>query len=136
MLRFRPESLTKLRERIPAALSHAYQVWDKAPIDNPAHVFDLESGLRLVVTRKVIDAAGPECLHVSVAIVLHSMLDELSRAIWKDKLMDHKEWLKRLVIGQFKELNDTPLEFLGFDSRGMPLFFGELSARCLTRTVA
>lgn len=136
MLQFRPEPLSKLKARMPAALSQVYEVWDKAPLDKRDNVFDLESGLRLVVCRKVIDAGGPDCLLVSASIMRHTLLEDSSRLIWREKLMDHKEWLKRVVIGQFQELHDTPLAFLGYDTKGVPLFFGELAADCLTRTVA
>ncbi len=127
MLPFMPQTLDQLRERIPEALRPLYGARDKSkPWMNRGHVFDFESGLRLVVTRKVIDIGCEPCLHVAATIVPHTMVEESGRWIRRERLRDHGEWLQRLVICQFRELYPMPLEFLGVADRGVFHFFGEI----------
>jgi hypothetical protein len=126
---FKPQSLKLLRERIPAALERAYGVREK--VTHPTNILDLESGLRLIVSRRVIDIGCEPCLHVAATIIPGTMVYEAHKAIWLDKDRDHGEWFKRLVIGQFQELHPTPLEFLGFADGGVPHFFCEIPASVL-----
>ena len=126
MLPFRPETLVQLRERIPAALERAYGARERAaPWKDKAHVFDFESGLRLIVSRRVIDIGCDPYLYVTASIVPHTMIDEYQRSIWYGRDISVSEWFKRVVIGQFVELHPTPLEF-HFPERGVSHFFGDL----------
>lgn len=127
MLPYRPQSLDVLRRRLPLALEKPYGVRERvSPWKDPCHVFDFESGLRLVVTKKVIDIGCDPCLHVAANLIPHTMAWDYRRTIVKYRDRNPEEWIKRLVIGQFQELDPVPLQFLGFSNDGVPHFFAEI----------
>lgn len=129
MLPYRPQSLTLLRSRLPAALDRVYGLHDRSkPWHRPEHVFDFESGLRLVVTIKIVDVGCEPCLHVIADVIEYTMLWEYHALL----RYDHRDYdcgserLKRMVPGQFREIAPVTLEFLGHDNGLIPHFFGDV----------
>lgn len=119
-----PETLAQLRERLPLALVKLYGARENSTVwKYRANVFDFESGLRLVISRKVIDINCDPVIHVAASLVPYTLTWNYDRSIRRCRIRDLDDWIKRLVIGQFTELHPTPLEFLGFADGGVPHFF-------------
>lgn len=73
-LPFKPQSLSELRHRFPAAINHYHQV---RPGKHRAHVFDTEDGLRLIVSVESIN--GDDVLHVSGSVESNSAVGQKVR---------------------------------------------------------
>jgi hypothetical protein len=89
-------------------------------------VLDFESGLRLNVAVRALDARDVPVVHVTAEIIRGTMIDGYRRSevFWRTR--NHDDWFVRLVKGQFLELHPTPLEFLGFRDGRVPHFYGDL----------
>lgn len=78
-LPFNPQPLHVLRDKLPAALEGFYDPFDvmagavESPSGNPKHVFDFESGLRLIISTD------------SISMCLYTHVSASSLADYRDK---------------------------------------------------
>lgn len=72
MIPRRAETIEAQRARWAKAIEPVYGVWrelpDPPPSSRPRHVFDLENGLRLIVSKERLVAAEKPELHVSASV--------------------------------------------------------------------
>lgn len=129
MVPFRPQPLAFLRDRMPGIIAM------KAAYPHESCVLDLESGLRLYVATRIMDARDVPVIHVAAEIIRCSMIDDYRRSHLFRLTRNHDEWFVRLVKGQFLELHPTPLEFLGFRNGRVPHFYGDLNGTTEDETV-
>ncbi len=115
MLPFKPEPINKLRQRYTKALEDIYLA--EPDLKNPPsgkrkHVFDFNSGLRLIISRDILKGKEPD-IHVSA-----SWFDE-------DKFGDIDEAYFE-IVNSFKSIGGKGrLKFIGLTDKKIPHFVVE-----------
>lgn len=109
MIPFEPESIEKLKERLPKALEKIWKVTNPMP-DRPGlhreHVFDFESGIRLLISRDQLKREKPE-IHVS--------------ASWEFNPPNSIREMHLLVINSYRALGGKDIiNFIGFSNKNIP----------------
>jgi len=109
MVPFKPESLEQLKARFPKALEKVWEVTDPMP-DRPGlhreHLFDFESGMRLLISKDKLIREEPE-VHVSGS--------------WEWNPPISIEQMRRVVGEGYRSLGGTGLlHFIGFSEAAIP----------------
>lgn len=128
MVPLNPQPLPELRARYQAAVADVYDQADprmfteNRPGLNPAHVFDFEDGLRLIVSRERT-RRGTVGIHISASLLpgtpLHRKGQELT-------IESGPPWLRSLTIDRWAELTGTltPSDVAEAQRAGEALFLG------------
>ena len=123
MLPFKPESIERLKARLPQALDQIYDPFlcfngfQELPGERRPHVFDFEEGLRLIICRQLRGSAP--VLDISASATLKTR--------WDGQVGNHP--LKRMAEKRLEDLGIKPLQFIGFSlQRGTPHWIVKESA--------
>ena len=104
---WRPEPLTALRARYPAALEHVYDAADLVlglrPGNQPQHVFDWVDGLRLIVSRERT-ADGRTAIHFTASILPNTPLSKRMPKADKFPSLACERWQQLAKSGRTAEL--------------------------------
>lgn len=127
MLPHKPQTLTELRARFPKALTRTYDAISIAmykstdrPGNNRENVFDFEDGLRLIVSRDILED-HPQ-IHVSASFEMNSRLGrQLQRSGFGEASRDGFVEAARDGYRQLSA-TDAGLTLIGWSAAGIPHF--------------